>query len=117
MTTINNPRRFPPCLPPSPSELPSPSSPSSASGNSSKPEHTAAALAEAASYRRSVFPPTRAQRTAIQLADAFTDLQDSRGADCIRAALDATADQAELVAQQQKLIDALFSAYRAQVQV
>ncbi len=112
----HNPRRFPPCLPSSPSERPSSSSPSSASESSSKPEQTAAALAEAASYRRSVFPPTRAQRTAIQLADAFTDLQDSRGADCIRAALNATADQAELVAQQQKLIDVLFAAYRAQMQ-
>ncbi len=78
LNPAHNPRRFPPCLPSSPSERPSPSSSSSASESSSKPEQTAAALAEAASYRRSVFPPTGAQRTAIQLADAFTDQQNSR---------------------------------------
>jgi len=113
LNPAHNPRRFPPCLPSSPSERPSPSSPSSASESSSKPERTAAALTEANSYRRSVFPLTGAQRTVIQLADAFTDLQDSRGADCIRAALDATADQAEHIAQQQKLIDVLLAEWKA----
>lgn len=110
MTTYNPRRVVIPCSSPSSSsESQSPSLLSSASVNSSTPSATELALMEANSYRRSVFPPTRARRIAIQLADAFTDLQATRGADCIRAALDATADQAEHTARLQTLVDLLIA--------
>lgn len=113
-----NSRRFPPCLPQSspPADSSSPDVSASGSSQNGTSDAVNAALQAAESYRRWAAAPSKllvSEQHTVTLANAFAKQKDDFGVARLLAIIDATADQAELIAHQQKLLDVLLAEWDA----